>query len=199
MPRCVTPRRTPLTRSLCKRIHILKVLARIHQLVVSDIINLVLVQPRLVDHPRRVGEHLVRPPTVPDRLAPLRVGHGWCGLVFRAELVGADPDEEVDGWEGELGLAELQCVTRRGFSTIYGRTVRAARATARGERWTGDDPKERRCWVGRLANVARLTHPKWNRSYTPSAYIRTGLPSGGGLVFHHLSTPSSSPLPSIAR
>lgn len=50
-----------------------------------------------------------------------------------------------------------------------------------------------------LAGVVRLTHPKWNKSYTPSAYIRTGLPSGGGLVFHHLSTPSSSPLPSIAR
>ncbi len=72
-----------------------------------DIIDHMLIQPRLIHDPRRVREDLVRPSTVSDRLASLGVGHGGRGLVGCTEGVGTYAHKEVDAREGEFRLAQL--------------------------------------------------------------------------------------------
>lgn len=77
----------------------------------SDIIDVIFVQPSLVDHPWGIRQNLIHPPTMSDGLASLGVCHGGCRLVRCAEGVRAYPNEKLDAGKGELGLTELKSVT----------------------------------------------------------------------------------------
>jgi len=76
----------------------------------GDVIDLVLFQKGVVDDPRSIFDNLVDPSTVPDRFAALRMGHDRAALVLLAQLVGANPNEEVHLRKREFGLPELESV-----------------------------------------------------------------------------------------
>lgn len=101
------------TLSLDKVVHILLIGAPVGFLVVGDVVNLVTVEELLVDLPRRVRGNLIDPFAVPDGLTPFSVCESRHGLVGRAEFVGADADNEVDGRKTELGLPHLEGVPGR--------------------------------------------------------------------------------------
>ena len=76
-----------LTLTLGKGIDVIVACTRVDQLVMCDIVDLVLLQPSLIDHPWRVRKDLVDPSTMSDRLASLGVGHGWGVFVPRTLAV----------------------------------------------------------------------------------------------------------------
>jgi hypothetical protein len=91
-------------------VHILLPSTSIRLLIVRNIINLPLINKSLIDRPRRVFNNLIAPLDVAYGLVAFRGGEDWVGLVFADEGGGTDADEEVDGGEGELALAELEHV-----------------------------------------------------------------------------------------
>ena len=82
-------RKITLTLALCKGVDIVVSSSRVHELIMRNVVDLVLVQPCLIDNPRRVRQDLVRPSTMSDRLASLRMCHGRRRFVFCALEIGA--------------------------------------------------------------------------------------------------------------
>lgn len=113
--------------------------------------------------------------------------------MFCALLVGIDTDDEVNVREAQFGLSELECVSKssrkkRGKKGAGGMDYQFSEFL--------NVPSGRGRGGGRTADGE--THPKWNKSYTPSAYILTGLSVGGSFALKFLITPSSAPFPSTA-
>lgn len=81
-----------LTTFLGESVHIRVILAGIHLLIVCNIIDIVLVQERLVDYPRCVRHHFIRPSTMTDRFASLGMSHSRGGFMRSAKLVRANTD-----------------------------------------------------------------------------------------------------------
>lgn len=95
--------REPALRNLTRTCHlnvVVDVVATITTLVriiiMGNVINLVLIDESLVDHPRRVWDDLVNPPTVTNGFAPFGMAHDRSRLVFAAEFVRTDSHHEVD-------------------------------------------------------------------------------------------------------
>ena len=73
----------------------------------GDIVDLMFLEPRLVDDPGSIRQNLVCPSTMSDGLTPLGVGHDRSRFVLGAEYIGAHTDQKLDLWERQLGLTKL--------------------------------------------------------------------------------------------
>ena len=91
-----TGRKSTLTLALCKGIDIVVSSSRVHELIMRNVVDLVLVQPCLVDDPRRVRQDLVRPSAMSDRLASFRMRHGRRGLVLGTLQIRVHTHQQVD-------------------------------------------------------------------------------------------------------
>lgn len=84
------------------------IFTRVNFFIMRDIVNLVLIQKRLINNPRCVRDNLVRPSTMPDCFTALGVGHSWGRLVLRTKNIRANANHEMNLGKGKLGLAKLQ-------------------------------------------------------------------------------------------
>lgn len=82
--------------------------------VVSDVIDPVLIDKFLVNHPRSVGDNFVNPSAVTNGFAAFGMGHHSARLVFAAEFVGANSHHQVNLGEGELRLPKLEGMSGKG-------------------------------------------------------------------------------------
>lgn len=64
--------------SFSKAVNIIVSFGRINQLVMSDVIDIVLIQEFLVHYPRGIWNNLIDPSTLTNCFASLGVSHGWC-------------------------------------------------------------------------------------------------------------------------
>lgn len=99
------------TLRLGKAIHVFVGFARVYQLVVRNVVDIVLVEESLVNDPGSVGNHLVDPTALTDGFASLGVRHGGGRLVTCAQVVRAHADQELHFGERELGLTQLQSMS----------------------------------------------------------------------------------------
>ena len=102
---------------------------------------------------------------------PFSMGHNGTSLVLSHEFVRTDTDEKIYRRERMFGLSQLQGMTNR---SPLGQNQNS------------------------ITIEQLIAHPKWNKSYTPSAYIRTGRPTGGGLILYVRCTPDSVGPPETA-
>lgn len=89
------------------------IFARVNFLVMRDIVDLVLIQKRLINNPWRVRNNFIRPSTMPDCFTTLGVGHGWGRLVLRTENIRANANHEMNLGKGKFGLAKLQGMAKK--------------------------------------------------------------------------------------
>jgi hypothetical protein len=73
-----------------------------------NIVDLMFIQERLIDDPRRIRHDLVNPATMSHGLAALRVGQDSEGFMLRAEVIGADSNNEMYRRKRKLGLPKLE-------------------------------------------------------------------------------------------
>lgn len=83
-----------------KGVHVVLTGSRVDFLVVSNVVDLVFVQPFLGHDPWCVRQHFIGPSAMSDSFTSLGMGHGGRRLVRSTQAVRVDTDEQVHLWEG---------------------------------------------------------------------------------------------------
>jgi len=79
----------------------------IRVLVMSDVVDLVLLDKLWCEDPGGLRDDFIYPFAVANALAPLTVVHYGVSLVLASKFIGTDPNQQTGGWERKLGLTEL--------------------------------------------------------------------------------------------